>query len=257
MKRSLTRIAAAAAIAGLTSLPAAAQSSGSGATDQQGSQPGSHVQPGGSGQEHGATPDKPGGHGAVSAGQPDAKSTTAKGDDRTFLAQAAAGGMAEVQFGKLASQKASDPEVKQFAQKMVEDHTKANQKLEAIAKGMNFAAPHALKPEDQEAYDRLSKLSGEAFDRAYVQHMVKDHQKDVQLFRTYSTSASSPEVKAFASSTLPTLQKHYEEVQQLQQQVGGARATTGAKTDDQSKPRSPEGAPAGSPSSAGSERPPR
>jgi len=145
--------------------------------------------------------------------------------------EAAAGGEAEVQLGRLASEKASRSEVKEFGQMMVTDHTRANAQLMKIAQGTGSTAPHALKPEHKAAQDHLSKLTGEAFDRAYMQHMVKDHQKDVALFRKQSTDASDPDVKQFATATLPTLQKHLQRAQEIEQLIGGAggsaRGTSG------------------------------
>jgi putative membrane protein len=113
--------------------------------------------------------------------------------------------------------------VKEFGQMMVTDHTKANEQLKKIAQAKSVDAPHALKPEHKAMKDQLSKLSGEAFDRAYIQHMVKDHQEDVAHFRKESTEASDPDVKQFASATLPTLQKHLKRAQEIEQIVNASR----------------------------------
>jgi putative membrane protein len=101
-----------------------------------------------------------------------------------------------------------------------------------LAQGKGLAATAALEPEHKAAQDHLSKLSGEAFDRAYMQHMVKDHQKDVSLYRKQATGASDPDVKQFASATLPTLQKHLQRAQEIEQIVGGSstRGTSGASS---------------------------
>jgi putative membrane protein len=184
--------------------------------------------------------------------------------------EAAAGGMAEVQLGKLAADKASNGDVKRFAQMMVDDHTKANDELMQIAKDKQLMAPHALKPEAQAAYDRLSKLSGEQFDHAYMQHMVEDHQKDVALFKKQSQSASDPQVKQFASSTLPTLQKHLQDARDISAKVAGPRGTSGTTRSGTTgsgdgndkagaasgKPKSGSGATSGTGSSTGAQRPP-
>jgi putative membrane protein len=154
------------------------------------------------------------------------------GDDRTFVTKAAAGSMAEVRFGHLAADKASNEKVKQFAQRMIEDHAKLNEDLMDVARELQLTAPHAMKPEDQQAYERMSKLSGAEFDRAFVHHMVQDHRKDLQMFRQKAERADNDRVRQFAQSKLPVLEQHYQQAQQLQQIVGrgqgqGATGTTG------------------------------
>src|SRR4051812_9684826 len=97
--------------------------------------------------------------------------------DKTFATEAAHGGLAEVQLGQLALQKASSPQVKGFAQRMVTDHTQANQDLMQLAKSENLTLPTQLDPKHKSEMERLSALSGNAFDAAYMQQMVQDHQK--------------------------------------------------------------------------------
>lgn len=147
--------------------------------------------------------------------------------DRKFIDKAVNDGLAEVKLGQLASEKASNPEVKQFAQRLVQDHTKANTQLKQIAQAEGVRVEDDLESKHRKVHDRLSKLSGEAFDRAYMDFMVEDHQKAVKLFEKGSKDASNPQLKQFASSTLPTLQEHLREAQRLQAEVGGARGTTG------------------------------
>jgi putative membrane protein len=264
MKSTFTTLAAAAAVWGLVTLPATARSSGSGsagagssqqggsssgsgATDQQGSTHGGQAGSSGTGQSGSGQTGTSGQSGTGQSGTATGSTAGSKGanagsqgaaakgssQDRTFIMEAAAGGMAEVELGRLASQKASRSEVKEFGQMMVDDHTKANNELMKIAQEKGLAAPHALKPQDTTTEDQLSKLSGQAFDRAYMQHMVKDHKKDVALFRKQSTGASDADVKQFASSTLPTLEKHLKRAQELEQIVGAggtAKGTSGTSS---------------------------
>ena len=200
MRKTLfTMSAAAAALAGLLSSPAAAQSPN----------------------EDKPRTDTP----ATSASQDQPGSQSRS--DRQFIDKAVNDGLAEVKLGQLASEKASNPEVKQFAQRLVQDHTKANTQLKQIAQAEGVRVEDDLESKHRKVQDRLSKLSGEAFDRAYMEHMVEDHQKAVKLFEKQSKDASNPQVKQFASSTLPTLQEHLREAQRLQAEVGGARGTTG------------------------------
>jgi len=145
--------------------------------------------------------------------------------DQQFVKKAAEGGMAEVQLGKLAQDKASNDQVKKFAERMVTDHGKANDELKTLAQNKNIQLPSNLSPKDQALHDRLAKLSGEQFDRAYMQAMLKDHRADVNEFKKASQTATDPDVKAFAAKTLPTLEEHL----QLAQQDAKAVGTSGTK----------------------------
>lgn len=136
--------------------------------------------------------------------------TPTKVDDKKFVKEAALGGMSEVELGKLAVQKSSSEDVKQFAQKMVDDHTKANDQLKQIASKENIPVPDSLDSKHQSRIDKLSKLSGEDFDKAYAKDQLKDHQSDVRDFSAEAQGGADPNVKAFAASTLPTLQQHLE-----------------------------------------------
>ena len=129
-------------------------------------------------------------------------------DDKTFVMNAAVGGMAEVELGKLAVQKGSSESVKSFGQKMVDDHSKANDDLKSVASKQKIDIPVSLDSKHQATVDRLSKLSGAAFDRAYIHEMVTDHDKDVAEFKKESQSGQDAAVKDFAARTLPTLQEH-------------------------------------------------
>jgi putative membrane protein len=135
--------------------------------------------------------------------------------DRGFVKKAAEGGLAEVELGKLATEKASSDEVKKFGQRMVDDHSKANDQLKQVASKVGVTLPDKLNPKDQATKDRLSKLSGEQFDAAYMRDMVKDHTKDVAEFRHESQSAKNDEVKKFAVQTLPTLQDHLQQAKSI------------------------------------------
>ncbi|MVN22159.1 DUF4142 domain-containing protein [Mucilaginibacter arboris] len=129
-------------------------------------------------------------------------------DDADFAVKAANGGMAEVALGQLAQQKATNPDVKAFGAKMVTDHTKANDKMMALAKQKNITLPAAIGNDEQKVMDDLSKKTGKDFDKAYVKEMVKDHDKDVKLFEDESKNGKDADVKAFAATTLPVLKMH-------------------------------------------------
>jgi len=154
------------------------------------------------------------------------KHTAKAANDTTFVTKAARGGMAEVELGKLATEKASNDEVKKFGQRMVDDHGKANDELKALAQQKNMTVPSDLSAKDKALRDRLSKLSGAAFDRAYMHAMVTDHRADVNEFRVQSQSGKDAEVKAFAAKTLPTLEEHLRMAQDASKSVVG---TSGVK----------------------------
>lgn len=136
--------------------------------------------------------------------------------DRTFMIKAAQGGMGEVALGHLAQAKAHQPGVKQFGARMVSDHTKANTQLKQVAAKKGVMLPAAPGPEEMATKARLSKLSGSAFDKAYVSDMVEDHEKDVADFEKEAATGKDPAVKAFAAKTLPTLKMHLKMVRALQ-----------------------------------------
>jgi len=139
--------------------------------------------------------------------------------DRTFMMKAAQGGMAEVKLGELAKQNGQNQAVKDFGQKMVDDHSKANDQLKSIAGQLNVTLPSGLDAKDQATYDRLSKLNGAAFDKAYMRDMVSDHKKDIAEFQKEANSGSNADVKNFASQTLPTLQEHLSMAEKADTQV--------------------------------------
>jgi putative membrane protein len=227
MRKQFTRVALLAAAAWICNGSAFAQQSGT----TRGAQPGQTTQ--------GTTEPRP----APQSGSAQRSTTTGQlaGADQAFLKEAATGGLMEVELGRLAMEKASSPEVKQFGQRMVDDHGKANQELATIAQQKNVQVPTELTGKAKGDYDRLSKLSGEQFDRAYMQLMVRDHRKDVSDFRKQSTSAKDADVKSFASQTLPTLEDHLKMAEQTQSSLNAARATSGKTSGSTSKPTSTSG----------------
>lgn len=219
-------------------------------------------------------------------------SSTLASDDRKFILEAAHGGMMEVKMGRLAADKASNADVKAFGQRMVDDHSKANSELTALASQKGITLPgaadmamtntnaasnmNATTPasdeqssttsstadqkssasstttsqpavtdttasgqrharvdantgetlKDQEHMNKLSSLSGDAFDREYMNMMVKDHEKDVKEFEKVSTKAKDADVRAFAAKTLPTLREHLQQARDIQSRVKGTRTNS-------------------------------
>lgn len=136
-----------------------------------------------------------------------------------FVKDAADGGMAEVQLGNLALQKASSQSVKDFAQMMITDHSKANDELKDVASGDNITIPSSVSSDHQDDIDKLSNLSGTDFDKAYMDLMVKDHQKDVDTFEEASKNVTDPQLKSWIDKTLPTLRHHLEVAKTTRDQI--------------------------------------
>ena len=154
-----------------------------------------------------------------------AQSNSVASSDRTFIDKAAQGGMAEVELGQLAQQKASSQAVKDFGKRMEKDHSMANDKLKTIASAKGVTIPSSLNAKDKALYDRLSGMSGSAFDKAYMRAMIKDHNEDISEFKKESDKGKDQDVKSFASMTLPTLQDHLQMAKQVGSEVGVASAS--------------------------------
>jgi len=133
-------------------------------------------------------------------------------EDAQFAFKAASGGITEVVLGKLAEQKGKNLRVKNFGMMMVKDHTKANNKLMALAKSKNINLPTTPAAADQKIIDELSKKSGEDFDKAYVADMINDHKNDIKEFKYASENCGDPDLKAFAGKTLPVLKNHLDAI---------------------------------------------
>jgi putative membrane protein len=154
--------------------------------------------------------------------------------DKKFVMEAAMGSMAEVEMGRLATEKASSSDVKSFGQRMVDDHSKANDELKALASQKGIMVPAEMSPKHKAMKDQLSALSGDAFDRAYMKMMVKDHTKDVAEFQKASTKGKDGDIKGFASKTLPTLQGHLQMARDVAGKVSGGKKMS-TKTASNSK----------------------
>lgn len=139
--------------------------------------------------------------------------------DTTFATKAAQGGIAEVQTAQLAQQRSSNQDVKNFAQRMIDDHTKANDELKSIAEKDGLTLPTAMDAKQQATYDRLSKLNGAQFDRQYITDEIADHRNDINEFQHEASSGSNPQVKDWAQKTLPTLREHLSLAEKTQANV--------------------------------------
>jgi putative membrane protein len=139
----------------------------------------------------------------------DAQRSRASKTDMEFVRKAAMSDMAEIQMGQIALERASHADVKAFAQRMVDDHTKSSQELMQIVQSKNMTLPTEPDRKMQQMAERMRRMSGNEFDRHYMDHMVGDHKKAVELFERQSERGTDPELKAFAARTLPTLREHH------------------------------------------------
>jgi putative membrane protein len=180
-----------------------------------------------------------------------------KGDDLHFMQQAASAGIAEVQLGQLALTKSDDDAVKALAQRIVDDHTKANAQLKTIADSEQIALPAPTDAARDQAA-RLRALDGSAFDQAWARTMVSDHEKAVKLFSDEAAASGDSRLRQFAQATLPALRAHLQSAKQLtavadarDQALKHAAAMDGAPTHQSpTKPASPDETPLNAPPSS-------
>src|SRR5215217_2376823 len=144
----------------------------------------------------------------------DTSRNTVAASDTAFANKAAVGGMAEVEFGKLALEKANNPKVKDFASMMVKDHGKANDELKAIASAKNIMLPSTLDTEHAKIHEELNSRTGVEFDKAYVKAMVEGHKKTLALMEDGSKNCQDAELKGFAARTAPVVKHHLDLINQ-------------------------------------------
>jgi putative membrane protein len=130
--------------------------------------------------------------------------------DQKFIEEAATTNLAQIKLGQLAVRRGTAAKVRELGQKMIDDHTKANDQLNKIATRTGIALPTEVTPEQKADYDRLSALSGDAFDQAYMDLVKTDQQQAISLFQDEAQSGVDPELKTLAKNTLPALRQHHQ-----------------------------------------------
>ena len=143
-----------------------------------------------------------------------ADSKNAKATEQ-FIREAAMGDMVEVQMGQLGERMATSPEVKEFARRMQQDHSAHLEKVRGLAAAHNVALPAELDRKHHNDVEKFSKMKGAEFDRQYMNHMVKDHQEDIQKYEKAQQQPVSPDAKALISETLPVLKEHHAMAQNI------------------------------------------
>lgn len=153
---------------------------------------------------------------AATSSRPAAGAQAVPRADRQFADKAAEAGMAEVAAGKLAQEKAASDSVKQFGERMVRDHTNANEQLHQVASSQALSIPDKLDATGRKELDALSKLSGDKFDTTYMKKQVSHHEKVIKAFEKEAKSGNDAAMKRFAADTLPTLKEHLKLAKQTQ-----------------------------------------
>lgn len=143
--------------------------------------------------------------------------TSASSSDKKFVRSALEGGNAEVKLGQLAAQKGSSDDVKQFGQKMVDDHTKLGDQMKQIAEQQGINVPDGVPAKDKALEAKLNSLSGDAFDKAYIKAMVQDHKKDLSEFKKEASSGNDTSIKDAASQGAQVISEHLQMAQQMAQ----------------------------------------
>jgi putative membrane protein len=135
--------------------------------------------------------------------------------DKMFVKKALQGGMAEVQLGQLTLQKSNNDQVKQFAQRMIDDHTKLGDQMKPVAQQLGVSEPDGISKKDKKTIANLQGLSGPAYDQAYIKDMVKDHKEDLSAFQTEASSGQDQTVKDAANQGSKVIAQHLQMIQQI------------------------------------------
>jgi len=156
---------------------------------------------------------------SATVGTPGAAAPTAQNfGDQAFVTKAMEGGMAEVELGKLAADKSQSQDVKQFAQRMVNDHSQMGDKwFKPVAKEIGVSEPKGPSKKDKKLIEKLQGLSGQQFDTEYIQAMVKDHKEDLKEFQNEAQAAQDPNVKQIAEQGTKVVSQHLQMIEQIAQ----------------------------------------
>jgi putative membrane protein len=140
--------------------------------------------------------------------------------DKAFVKKALEGNAGEVEMGKLALQKSNDDQVKQFAQRMVDDHGKMQDQLKPVAEQMGVKVPDGPSKGQMKSMDKMKALSGDAFDQAYIKDMVKDHKKDDNDFKLEAQSTQNPQLKQLVTQSDQIIESHLQQIEQISKAKG-------------------------------------
>jgi putative membrane protein len=174
-------------------------------------------QPGGAGQQQPNIPTQPTNPSTGTMGPDNSLANQQASTDQAFVRKALEGGATEMQLGQLAQQKSQSEDVKQFGQKMVEDHTQLGEQMKPIAQQLGVKEPKGPSKKDKQLIAKLEGLSGPQFDEAYIQAMVKDHKEDLKEFKNEAQSALNQNVKQAAQQGAGVISQHLQMIEQIAQ----------------------------------------
>lgn len=162
--------------------------------------------------------------GGTTSAAPDAKgksssTVVANRQDRKFVEDAAIAGMAEIQLGQIATQRAQHPAVRDYGNQMVNDHTTANRRLMTIAATLGITPPEELDFRHRRMVKKLGKAEGREFDEDYVEGEVKDHKKMVEIMEEQISDGENPDLKQLATDLLPRIREHQQMAERLKEQL--------------------------------------
>jgi putative membrane protein len=140
--------------------------------------------------------------------------------DAQLMRDIAEANLAEITTGKLAVSKAQSSAVKQFGQHMIDEHSKLQSEGVKLASAKKMSVPNAPDPKHQAAAKKLNTLSGDSFDKTYMEQMVKNHTETLQLLQKTVSRAKDPDVRALAQKAMPHVQKHLDMAKSVAGQVG-------------------------------------
>jgi putative membrane protein len=196
----------------LCGAPVLAQSTGSGASQSNSTTSGSGSMSGSSAGSMQGTQRSTGMQGGSGMSGESGKVSSS---DKSFMKEAMEGDMAEIKLAQLAQQKASSDQVKQFAQRMIDDHTKLDAQMKPMAQQFGVEPPTDLSAKHKSVETKLQGLSGEQFDREYIKAMVSDHREDDQAFLREENAAKDPTLKSAVSQAEPIIADHLRMAQDL------------------------------------------
>jgi putative membrane protein len=162
---------------------------------------------------------------ATEAVHQDHTQSAAGGDAQEFVTEAASGSMMEVELGRIAQEKATNQEVKNFAAMMVKDHSQANEQLKSVLQNKNMQAPQQMTEDHRKEVDRFRDMqAGQDFDKEYVDLMVEDHEEDIEKFESAQNDVQDPEIRQWIESTLPTLRQHKQHIDKINDTMDNNRS---------------------------------
>ncbi|MDR7212365.1 DUF4142 domain-containing protein [Flavobacterium piscis] len=142
-----------------------------------------------------------------------------KEDDSEFLVDAAEINLAEIEIGKLAQQKSTNPAVKKFGKMLVDEHEKSATEVKSLAESRNFSLPTSITEDGKEEYNKLNEKTGTDFDKKFVDAMIDGHENAIDKFKIAAENANDEEIKAWAAKNVTSLREHLQHAKLLKDEI--------------------------------------